>query len=378
MFRERRIPFEQSNNKNHGGYSISISGNGNCIGLDFGNILWFNNDIINNLPLSLEQQEKKRTTATVLNSDGSYIAGYVSDHWEHVTAVRLWDTRSGNLIQEYHWNSEFPYDRPKDGIELYFRDNGKQLVALTSLGEVAIWSTINGNLLRLVGGSSVFSNGMVISHDTNWFISLDINPKWRGRLSYAGFVSSNLRWGDYLYGFKSRDQFHRVRNRKAYDFASVYPIGMTRVGELEPVVFKIWDAYSGAPIKDLELPKVKEGKHYFYNLYLEHFELSQDDQLLACEFDKSILVWNTNSGKILQKLTHSERLKLIGFSQDSRYLICHDISQIHIWDIVQQTWIAKHTVSSQLRSITISKQNRIAATVWNGEHWEIAIIDLDL
>jgi len=30
----------------------------------------------------------------------------------------LWDTRSGKLIREYHWNSEFPFDRPKNDVEL--------------------------------------------------------------------------------------------------------------------------------------------------------------------------------------------------------------------------------------------------------------------
>ena len=180
MFYERRFPIEEATKRDFRGYSISISDDGNCIRPDFGNILWLDNDIIDSTPLSLEQQGKKWITATVFNPDGSHIAGYVSNHWENVIAVRLWETQSGALIREYHWNSKFPFNRPTDGVELYFRDHGKQLVALTSLGEVAIWSTINGNLLRFIGGSSIFSKGMTISHDGKWFVSVDLNLEfWR-------------------------------------------------------------------------------------------------------------------------------------------------------------------------------------------------------
>ena len=150
------------------------------------------------------------------------------------------------------------------------------------------------------------------------------------------------------------------------------------MANLNPVVFKIWDSYSGAPIRDIELPKVEEGKLYCYNLHLRHFELSQDDRLLASEFDESILVWDINSGEIIQTITHSEPLKLIGFSQDNHYLICHDVTQIHLWDIEQQTWITNYTITGEIRRAVVSKQNRISATVWNGDYWEIVIIDLDL
>jgi hypothetical protein len=380
MFHEQRFPIAEATERYSGGYSISISNDGNCIKTDFGNILWLENNISKIMPLSLEQQGKKWSTTTVLNPDGSHITGYVSDHWEHVPSIRLWDTRSGKLIQEYHWKSEFPFDRPKSSVELHFRDHGRQLVALTSLGEVAIWSTINGNLLRFVGGSSIFSSGMVISHDTNWFISLDRNPKQLGRNSHLGYVSHNLLWKDRLYGYKSHAHFERARESahlpSGYS-SHIFPIGMTQVGELEPVVFKIWDSYSGAPIRDLELPKVEEDIRYSYNFSLQNFQLSHDDTLLASEFNKSILVWDLNSSEIIQTITHSERLTLIGFSQDDRFLIYHDVSQINIWDIEMQDWIGTHPIEGEIRRATISDTNRVAATVWNGEYWEIAVIDLN-
>lgn len=392
MFYERRFSIEEATTKNaHARYSIAD--NNSCIAIQFGfepiSLYGFDGSkIVKRATLPYKHGYQSVGSNFVVSPDGQHVATYSSypDHWD---TIKLWDTHTEKLLHEYIAQAEFPINRSNPSImNLSFRADGKQLVALTDLGEVAIWSTINGNLLRFVGSNSINTHAMALSHDGNWFVSLDDNveglPSYTNNTVY--FVGRYRQRGRRLYGYKLNLRYFLERLfhsasplETSQPLPNYLPPDTIRVGEVEAVVFKIWDAYSGAPIRDLALPKSdNEIASRTYSSWIRSFLLSHDDLLLAGVADETIYIWNTITGDISQTIILDTKFHLLDFSQDDYYLICYGASGIQLWDVEQQAWTVNYTIEGQLQSVAMSDTNRISATVWNGKHWEIAVIDLYL
>lgn len=394
MFHERRFPIEEANTKNDF-VKHSMADNSNCIAMRVGYDAitlhdFDGSDIVKRATLPLKHGYRSVGDNFVVSPDGEYVATYKNTYPDHWDTIKLWDTHTGQLVHEYTLRVEYPINRCNPSfIDLSFRADGKQLVALTELGEVAIWSTINGNLLRFVGGNSVNTHTMALSHDGSWFVSLDDNAdtislsnrRYKSILFVGRYVQSDKQ----LYGWSTNFQyflerlFYHVRKGET---SQPSPMRLSShekwVGEVEIVVFKMWDAYSGAPIRDFALHKPENDiASRTHDSRIHSFTLSHDDTLLAGIANQALYIWNTLAGDIVQTITLDTVRHILNFSQDDRYLICYDTSHIHLWDVEQQSWTTSYNLAGQLRSVMMSDTDRISATVWNGEHWEIAIIDLD-
>jgi len=257
---------------------------------------------------------------------------------------------------------------------------------------VAIWSTENGNLLRFIGQSSRLSNDLVMSHDGKWFISLEDNLYRSTVVDYRS-VLEVITVGRYyqvdnnLYGYQSRVcyNFERSGNpqmNRSYSSSSV-PLGVTYLGEVEPIIFNMCDAYSGAQIRNLVFPMpenvmIDRTRKTWNTRFASDFQLSHDDSMLVAIVDSNIFMWDTASGDIIQIITRDESLKTVGFSTNDHVLVYHNENTVFIWDIKQQTWAGTHVIAGKISRVVMSDTNRIVATVEKDNQWSIIVIDLSI
>ena len=227
---------------------------------------------------------------------------------------------------------------------------------------------------------------MIMSHDGKWFVSLEDNVDRFPKMDHpqAEAVGRYYQTFGSVYAYQSRVcyKFERLGNPLWYRNTPM-PVGMIPVGSPESIPFKVWDGYSGTLLRDLILPMPENifvdraGKSWNEPI-VNGFCLSHDDSMLIATLDSNVFLWDIGSGDISQIITRDESLKVIGFSTDDRFLICHDVNTLFIWEIKNQAWVGTYHIDGQISKAVISDTNRIAATIWNGEHWEIAVIDLVL
>lgn len=388
MFHERRFQLDSAIKTRKASTILSISSDGTTLAVDSDDeslqTLSITDDEIIIKRFEFEPISPNLEMVFALSPDGQYLATYEKeirqDYHPSEIAIRLHDTSTGSVVHEFDWNVVFPTPDSKPEItRLQFLAGGRHFSALTKRGEVAIWSTANRNLLRFVGQGSLRSHGMVLSHDEHWFISLESNIEYSG-LDHP--VSSHV--GRYflllndLYAYQSRVCYNFERSSSPFwARGRSLPFGVTRLGGIEQVEFGIWNSYSGERIRDLTLHELPNDLDSPWSIPVYSFHLSHNDKLLAGHIDGAINMWNVASGENLTVKRPTTR-HLVGFTTDDRFLICHDAHNLYVWDIGKQAWTGTHPIKGKISNITMSDTNRVVATIWNGEHWEIAIIDLSL
>lgn len=393
MFHERKFQLPYTKLKSDTKNQLSISDDGTHITFKIGeqllNLLELdgNEAIMQRFPYRQKNQVGKETFA--LSPDGRYLATYDilvgHDYRNPKDSIRLWDTTTGKLIQEFAWNRVFPsYLSLAEIMQFDFLADGEQLVAITKLGEVAIWNTSNGNLLRFVGQNAETISGIAIANNGEWFVSLEDNVE-RADMDHpqAASIGRYYRWFG-LYAYQSHTCYKIERSGiRLLRLNGSLPLGTIYVGEVAPIVFKVWNTYSGAPIRDLSLHKSQEemveSVHHQYNARLiSKLQLSHNNSMLAGADDGTIYLWNIISGNIIQSITRTKQLQFIGFSQDDCFLICRDERNIYIWDIDNQDWVGQYQIEGKIINTDISKQNRLSAIIRHKNKWSITIIDLTL
>ena len=384
-------PVKQRDNKTF----VSISADGSTMAVETENniitLIWLTDGEFVTKHHEFEQSSHEFGRAFALSPDGQYLATYGEriqrKPYRIEFAIQLWETSKSKIVHEFDWNVVFPTDNFQPRIiRFQFLADGKQLAAFTVRGEVAIWSTINGNLLRFIGQSSHRSHEMVLSHDGKWFVALEDNvepsqPDHPSALPLGRYYELH----GSLYAYQSRVCYNFERHGmpiRRRSFPSV-PLGVAYLGRVNEFIFNVCDAYTGEQVRNLAFPipenVMVDRVRQSWGVQLAcDFQLSHDDSILTATVDSNIFLWDTECGDISQIITRDESLRVIGFSQDDRFTICHDKHHLFIWDIHKQVWAETHSIAGEINKATMSDTNRVAASVWNKDQWSIAVIDLSL
>ncbi len=171
--------------------------------------------------------------------------------------VRIWDVASGEMIRE------LDHDHGLDGLS--WSHDGKTLASGSEGGDLYLWDT------------------------HNWSLTDRVN---------TGTVINSIQ-------FTSDDQYILTGGNDKHPDHPAHDKGM-RIGTV-----KLWKA------QDLSLVKNYAG----HEKSVKSVRLSPDEKLIASgSFDKTIKVWDRESGKLLHTIPVGYRVEAVEFSPDTHFL----------------------------------------------------------
>ena len=238
---------------------------------------------------------------SVISPDGRFIVAYRGK------SVPLWDTNTGGLIADLKppQAKQLFYDYRGRSLEIYqakFAPDGQTIATIDSYNRVELWQATKGRLNSILSGHLDSIYNIEFSDD--------------GQLIATASRDGTARVWDVTTGqlkntFKAGDQI--ARRVRFSPNASILAVGYHTQARL-------WDVNTGQ--LRAELPEDKDiSKTALFGTYLHGIEVrfSPDGRLLLTMSDKSIRVWEAQTGKFIATLEAAR--PPVAFSPNGRLLV---------------------------------------------------------
>lgn len=220
----------------------------------------------------------------------------------HDKTVRLWNLTSGQELWRFDGHADVV-----NAVDLSY-DN-ELIVSGGRDGTVRIWNATSGQEIKKLDGQSTTVYGVAISRDKSIIASGDRSADGRVNVNIWNATSGQL------------------LKRRAFGY-SVASIAFSRDGHRVLVYeheFFIWDIRDEREPFILEKPGAGIGSMAF----------SHDEELVVAGTYKTVVIWNSTTGKIIHQLEgHLDTIGAVAFSDDGESVISVDMSGfIRTWDV---------------------------------------------
>ncbi|MBD2521195.1 serine/threonine-protein kinase [Nostoc sp. FACHB-133] len=241
-----------------------------------------------------------------ISPDGQTLASGINDK-----TIKVWNLKNGKEILTITGHS-------KQIISLAISADGQTLVSSSYDNKIKIWNLKNGEEISTIIANSAYILSIAIGSDQETVISGGSN----------GIVALwNLKTGDYIRTLATHD--YRVTS------VAISPNGYVASGSWDTTI-KVW-------------PKSTLTGHLER---VSSLAISSNDQILvSASEDKTIIVWNLNTGEQIYTLSgHSDAVNSVAISPDSQTVVSgSDDEKIKVWDLSNGQEI--YTVNAHLDGV---------------------------
>ncbi|KAJ0413509.1 hypothetical protein BJY00DRAFT_58501 [Aspergillus carlsbadensis] len=214
-----------------------------------------------------------------VSPDGSMLA---------TCGISIWDTKTGNLINEMKYPDDLqemddddPHPLDNKITEVAFSTDGKTLLSVREDGTIGRWEAATGRLLQLIECPSEHRAGWTMfSQDRKMLVMM----RESGNTRLLVFV--NVTTGSTL-----RKNTSQLDGCYAADLS---PDGAILATLAPDNVVRLWDTSTGELAKELH--------EQAPDAYPTRVRFSPDGALLAACWDKSIIIWDMATGGLLRQL----------------------------------------------------------------------------
>lgn len=269
------------------------------------------------LPVLMTFPGKAEISSVAYNGDGSLLAtGAKASSTSPAASARVWDSRDGRQILEV---------LHRDGIQkVAFTQTGRGLMATAS------WDK-TGVVVDVGSGRKLFQiqHGLGRESPSLTDVVFSGDGKWLASAAQDGTIR--------LWSVPSGRPQPLARPPEGPDgqFLLTQPVafnGDSRLlaGLSTGRTVRVWDTASGRvlPFRCEETSDINDVQFHPELPYLAD----------ACE-DGTVTLWNSRSGKLVQRLLHSSRVNYISFSHDGDFLAAGgEDGVVRVWDLRSQPW----------------------------------------
>lgn len=267
--------------------------------------------------------------SAVFNTDGKYILSSSDDN-----TIRLWDTETGNCIRTFEGHTD-------DVKSAVFSPKENYIVSVSKDHTIRLWNVKTGDCVKMFNGHIGSINSVIFSPDGKYIVSAsDDNTirlwnidsedciktceKFKENTSYCEYspkkkykvLKGNLR-ESLFYKICDAEKGDTIRNLSSLEITN----------DLCPEIFSPNEKYIalafGNVVKLLNL----EVRDYQKNLK-GHTDIVQSavfspngSYLVSGSDDKTVKIWDVESGVCVKTLNFQEKVETVRFSQDGRNII---------------------------------------------------------
>jgi WD40 repeat protein/serine/threonine protein kinase len=244
---------------------------------------------------------KAQIVCVAFSPDGERLASAGGDG-----AIKIWDSKTGNLTQTLDTGSEFV-------VSVVYHPNGKRLATVGTDQQAKVWDLATGRELFVRPCHAVHTNGAGQS--------VAFSPD--GRLLAAGTEGAANVWE-----WEKDQLLHSFPGHEKHGIS----VAFTRKGRLASGswggIVRLWDAEAGGkPLGRFpESPKARQP--------VGAMAFSKDGRWLAtASYGRRVEIWDTAKGKLLHTLQHSGLVFCVALSPDGRRLAsAGEDKTVRIWD----------------------------------------------
>ncbi|MEI6444237.1 MAG: hypothetical protein WCO29_14205, partial [Nostocales cyanobacterium ELA583] len=221
--------------------------------------------------------------SVAFSPDGKILA---SGSWDDT--IKLWDLRTGNLLQTLTTHSESVYS-------VAFSPNGQTLASGNMNNTVKLWDLRTGNLLQTLTAHS------------KWVYSVAFSPD--GQTLASASQDETIK----LWDLRTGNLLQTLTGHSNPVISVAYsPDGKTFASGSDDRTIKLWDLRTGNLLQTLT----------GHSNPVVSVAYSPDGRTLASGGgDNTIKLWDVKAGKLLQTLTgHSDWVRSVAYSPDGRTL----------------------------------------------------------
>jgi WD40 repeat protein/serine/threonine protein kinase len=280
---------------------------------------------------TLRHQQGGADGAVAVSADGRRIASIVGGHPAEEASrpgeIRIWDSRTGELLRAFAGPGTFN--------RLAFSPDGARLGVATTDGAVLIWDARTGQEVLRRNHHKQAVSAITYSPDG----SLIATASWDKTVK--------------LWDASNGGVFHKLTGHsEKVQCVAFHPEGKRLASGSWDGSVKIWDARTGA-----EIVTLLGHKSAVYSV-----AFSPDGKLLvSAGSNGNIKIWDLETARVIQTMTgHSGAVLSIAFSPDGRYLAYGGgDATVRIWDVesgVERITFRGHT--AQVEGICFSPDGR--------------------
>jgi WD40 repeat protein len=227
--------------------------------------------------------------------DGQTLASGSRDN-----TIKLWDVKTGNLLQTLEGHSSFVYS-------VAYSPDGQTLASGSFDKTIKLWNVNTGKLLQTLTGHSSFVYSVAYSPD--------------GQTLASGSRDRTIK----LWNVNTGKLLQTLTGHSDSVYSVAYsPDGQTLASGSRDKTIKLWNVNTGNLLQTLE----------GHSELVYSVAYSPNGQTLASgSFDNTIKLWNVKTGKLLQTLEgHSDSVWSVAYSPDGQTLASGSVDRtIKIW-----------------------------------------------